>query len=165
MASRKTWLWIILGGLGLCVMALFAIAGAGVYFVAQHFDTEPATGAEALRAFDDARARFKDAKPLFEIDERERPHLTRELSALPTSPSKPENLWIFAWDADEERTVKVSLPFWLLRLGRQKIDIGGGSLDFDRLNIDVRELERVGPLLLFDHRNATTGERVLVWTQ
>jgi hypothetical protein len=165
MATRKTWLWIILGGLGLCLMALFAVAGAGVYFVAQHFDTEPVSGADALRAFDNARDRFKDAKPLFELDDRERPRLTRQLSTLPTSSVKPEHLWILAWDPDEGRTVKISLPFWILRLGRQNIKIGGGrDFDLERLNIDLRDLERVGPLLLLDQRS-TSGERVLIWTQ
>ena len=58
MASRKTWLWIILGGLGFCVLVLFVIAGVGVYFVASHIDTSSVTSAEVVRVFDDARARF-----------------------------------------------------------------------------------------------------------
>jgi hypothetical protein len=165
MASRKTWLWIILGGLGFCVLVLFVIAGAGVYFVAQHFETEPATGPDALRSFDEARARFRDAKPLIEIDERERPHMTRDLASMPDGATRPQHLWILAWDPDEERTVKVSLPFWLLRMGRQKVDLGRDvGVDFERFNIDMRDLERVGPLLVFDQR-APSGERVLIWTQ
>ena len=56
------------------------------------------------------------------------------------------------------------MPFWVLRLGRQKIDIAQGAFDFQRMELDVPELERVGPVLLFDLRRSG-GERVLVWTQ
>ncbi len=50
-------------------------------------------------------------------------------------------------------------------MGRRKINIDSGSgFDLDRLDLDVKELERVGPLLLFDYR-AAAGERVLVWTR
>ena len=164
MASRKTWLWIILGGLGFCVLVLFVIAGVGVYFVASHIDTSSVTSAEVVRVFDDARARFKDQKPLFELDDRERPHVTRELSSMPRAERRTENLAILVWDPDEERTVRITLPFWILRLGNQKIELGHRGFDIERLNLDLDELQRVGPLLVFDYR-ATSGERVLIWTQ
>jgi hypothetical protein len=61
--------------------------------------------------------------------------------------------------------VKISLPFWLLRMGRRKIDVGkDAGFDLDRLNLDVNELERIGSMLVFEHR-APSGERVLIWTQ
>lgn len=166
MASRRTWLWIILGAFGFSLLILFAVAGAGVYFVSQHFSTAVASSEEASRAFDEARARFKDSKPLYELDDRERPHATRDLRTMPDSPVKPQNLWILAWDNHEERTIKVSLPLWLLRLGNQKIQIaeGTGGFDLERLELDVRQLERVGPMLLFEFRE-NSGDRVIVWTQ
>ena len=39
-----------------------------------------------------------------------------------------------------------------------------GGFDFERMELDVNELERVGPVLLFEHRS-NAGERVLIWTQ
>ncbi|MEZ5319845.1 MAG: hypothetical protein R2752_20755 [Vicinamibacterales bacterium] len=165
MASRRTWLWIIVGGIAAIVLVLFLIAGAGVYFVANHIDTAPASSAEAISRFEEARAPFKDAKPLFEVDDHDRPRLTRELSSLPTSPTRPSQLWILAYDPDDERTVQISLPFWLLKLGRRNLDINADrGFDLERLHLDVNELERVGPLLLFDHRS-TAGDRVLLWTK
>ena len=34
MALRKKWIWIVVIFLGMCVVGLMAVAGAGVYFVA-----------------------------------------------------------------------------------------------------------------------------------
>lgn len=165
MATRKTWIWIVVGCLAVCVIGLLAIAGAGVYFVASHIDTEPASSTEALRAFDEAREVFKDQQPLFELDSDERPHELRNPADLPTSSIRPRDLVILAWDADEERLVRFALPFWLLRLGGRQVEINDGhGFDLDRLHLDVDELERIGPVLVFDYR-ASTGERVLLWTQ
>jgi hypothetical protein len=85
---------------------------------------------------------------------------------LPTSTSKPESLWLLAWDPDDERLVKVSLPFWMLSVGRKKMEIGGEGreFDFEQLNLDPQELERIGPALVFDFRERD-GARVLLWTQ
>jgi len=166
MPTKKTWIWIIVAFLAVCVVGMMAVAGAGVYFVATHFDTKQATSTDAYQEFDRARAAFKEQKPLFELDQRERPKLTRAIASLPTSTSKPEYLWILAYDPDREgRIVKVNLPFWLLRFGKRSIKFDHGqAFDLDRLDIDFHQLERVGPLLLVDYRS-TSGERVLVWTK
>ena len=166
MATRKTWIWIIVITLSVCVVGMLAVAGAGVYFVASHIDTRQASSSEAVQAFDRARAPFKEQKPLFELDQRERPRLTREMSSLPTATTRPDYLWILAFDPDDDgRIVKVNLPFWLLRLGRNKIKLDQGrGFDLERLNLDVNDLQRIGPMLLMDHRS-TSGERVLVWTK
>jgi hypothetical protein len=117
------------------------------------------------RAFEAAKSLFKDARPLIELDQVERPRVSRPLSDLPTSPTKPQYLWVLVFDYRDERLVKISLPFWLLRMGRRKIDVGKDQrFDLDRLNLDVNELERIGPAMVLDHR-ATSGERVLIWTQ
>ncbi len=84
MASKKTWISIIVGGLAACVIALLAVAGFGVYLVASHIDTMRTTSADAFRQFDEAKAALKDQKPLYEMDQRERPRMTRQLSTMPT---------------------------------------------------------------------------------
>src|SRR5262245_39035731 len=143
MATRRTWIWIIVGVAGVCLLALLVVAGAGVYFVAHHVQTEGASSSEAMRSFDAVRATFKDQKSLYEIDAQERPHMTRATQELPTSTVKPQDLRILAFDPEKQRLVRVSLPFWLLRMGRQKIDVMNGERGFDleRLNLDVAELE------------------------
>ena len=162
----KTWLWIIGGFAVLFVLGLVALAGAGLYFVTRHIDTRTATSSQALREFDDARERFRTAQPLIEVDALDRAHATRTLTALPTSPTKPASLKLLAWDPTEDRLVRMDLPFWILRLGREKLDIlqDGHDLDLAQLDLDFAELERIGPALVLDHRTPS-GERVLIWTQ
>jgi hypothetical protein len=164
MAKRRTWLWILVAIVGLGLVCVIAMAGFGMYFVSRHVHAGPSTSADAFQAFDNARARFKDAKAIFELDDRERPRQMRQFGELPTSATRAEMVWILAWDPERERLVKMSLPFWVLRLGRQKIDIANGGFDFERLELDVNELQRVGSVLLFDFRT-TNGKRVLIWTQ
>jgi hypothetical protein len=165
-ASKKTWVWVLVTCAVLAIIAMFAVAGLGLYFVTSHVSTGRTSDRDALRTFDETRARFKDQRPLFEIGSDDRPRFTRRLTDLPTSPAKPQNLWILAWDPDEERLSKISLPFWMLRIGKQKIEISERHHGFalEDLDLDVNELERVGPLLVFDFRTSS-GERVLVWTQ
>lgn len=166
MASKKTWLWIIVGVLGFGMLVLFGMAGAGVYFVTHHVHASRSTNASALKAFETARATFKDQPPLFELDRFEQPRATRDLSALPTSSVKPSDLHILAWNPDEGRLVRITLPFWMLRLGRRKIDIINGerNFDFGRLNVSIDDLERIGPALVLD-LSTYKGERVLIWTE
>ena len=45
-----------------------------------------------------------------------------------------------------------------------RIAHGANGFDFERLNLDVDELERIGPALVFDFRNQD-GARVLLWTR
>jgi hypothetical protein len=166
MTPLRKWLWIAVIFFSLCVVALMAVAGAGVYFVASHIDLESSTTTDASRAFDTVKAAFREQKPLFELDSHERAKAARPLAEMPTASVKPRHLWIQAWDPDEEKLVKISVPFWLLRLGKRKVDFmhGGDGFDLDRLNIDVRELERIGPAIVVDFRSPS-GERVLLWTQ
>jgi len=163
--KKRTWLWIVLACLGVCVIAMFVLAGAGMYFVMNHVNVTRSSSADALRSFDDARKQFKDQQPLFVIDNREQPRMARPLTELPNGSVKPQHLWILAWDPEEEKVVKLSLPFWLLRMGKKKMTVmESGGFDLERLNVDWRELERIGPALVFDLKSSH-GERVLIWTR
>lgn len=165
MATAKTWLWIILGFVGVCVLGLSVIAGAGVYFVSKHINVRATTSANALQTLEAARATFKTQQPLLELDAFERPREVRPMADLPTSAVKPADLHVLVWKASDSQLVNVSVPFWVLRLGRQKMDFGeGNGFNFDRLHLSVADLERVGPALVLDYR-PTSGERVLIWTQ
>lgn len=166
MAKARTWLWILVGFFGVCVLGLVLVAGAGLYFVSNHIAIRKTTSTEALRRFDNERDRFKAVRPIIEIDAMERPHEPRPVSEMPTSAIKPANLYVLAWDPDDGQLARIALPFWVLRLGRQKVDFlkDAHDFNFNRLNLDVRELERIGPALLLDYRRPS-GERVLIWTQ
>jgi hypothetical protein len=164
--SKKTWIWVIVTIVGLCIVSVLAVAAFGMYFVSQHISTSRATSADADRRFDEIRAAFKDKNPLLEIDSSGEPHAVRPLHELPGSTTKPESLSVLAWNPREGRIAKISLPFWIIRLGRNNIDISSGDhrFEFKDLGLDVRELERIGPAIVID-LTRSSGERVLVWTQ
>lgn len=166
----KTWVWVVVTLAALALVGFIALIAAGAYFVAREIDAKPASKASAEQQFDAERVRFADEKPLIEIDEDDRAVRSRFDPNLPPAASKPEVMVVMAWDPEEERIVRVRLPFWLLRLGSRNrrggsLNLGSRSvITFERLNISVQDLERLGPALIIDHRS-WHGERVLIWTQ
>ena len=161
---KRLWLWILLAAIGLCVLFVIVLAGAGLYFVRSHVSTKATTPAEAFSAFDTARAPFKDLPPVYEIDEREHVKVLRKLAQLPDGKTRAKEMQVLVWDADRERLVKVAVPFWVLNMGHRKIDIANGQFSIEDMQLDIKQLERVGPLLLLDLRSRG-GQRVLIWTQ
>ena len=162
----KTWLKITLVVAALGMLGMCAIAGAGIYFVSKHVNTSRVSSSSAIKQFDDALARFKDKKPLIEIDSTEHVRRTRDTSDLPTAPTKATSFVVKVWDPDEGRIVNLTFPIWVLAMGKRKVDLGLGPDGFDlrRLNLDFKDLERIGPVLLIDVRTRS-GERVLIWTE
>ena len=84
----------------------------------------------------------------------------------PVNARPPDSLNILAFNPEDGRIVKVTVPFWLLRLKMQgtRIDFNGNRMELEDLRLTVEDLERIGPTLIVDHRTAD-GERVLVWSQ
>jgi len=166
MAAVSTWLKIVLVVVALGMLGMCAVAGAGVYFVSKAVNTGTVAAPDALRQFDGARARFKDARPLFEVDADERVSQPRALTDLPTAAIPAKTLVVMAWDPEDQRMVNFRIPLWILNMGERKIDLGVGSEQFDlrRLNVDVKDLERIGPALLVDLK-ALSGDRALIWTE
>jgi hypothetical protein len=161
---KRLWLWIVLAVIGLCVIFVIAIAGAGLYFVSSHVSRKATTPVEAFKAFDVARAPFKDVQPVFEIDDRENVKVLRKIGDLPDGKMRAKEMQVLVWDADRENLVRVAVPFWVLKLGHRKIDIANSQFKLEEMQLDVKELERVGTLLLLDLRTSG-GQRVLIWTQ
>jgi hypothetical protein len=162
----KTWVWVVLGVVVVGILGMIAMAGVGVYFFSQHINTRAASPAAAADEFDTIRRRFEGQKPLIELDERGRfLRANPDRPALATAKS-PDNLYVLAFDPDDERIVRVTIPFWLLRMkaGGTTIDFNGNSMDLEDLKLTVEDLERFGPTLIVDHRE-TSGDRVLVWSQ
>jgi hypothetical protein len=162
----KTWLKALLVIVALGMLGMCGIAGAGIYFVSQHVNTERVSSGSALKQFDDALVQFKDQKPLLEIDASERVRRMRDLSQAPTAAVKATNLIVMAWDPDEGRIVNLKFPLWVLTMGQRKVDLGVGAERFDlrKLELDINEITRVGSLLIVDVRGRS-GERVLIWTE
>jgi hypothetical protein len=160
----KTWVWVVLGIVVVGVLGIVAMAAIGVYFATQNFEMHDASPATASREFDEIKEKFADQRPLIELDSRGR--LERTNADRPTQDRRPEKLYVLAFDPDDGRVVRVTVPFWLLRLkmGGTTIDFNGSRMDLEDLKLTVEDLERYGPTLIVDH-TSQDGERVLVWSQ
>jgi len=167
MAKKTSWAVIIVG-----ISAFVLIVGAGLvgvvgYVIYQQFAFQAKTATEisADEEFAQIVAKFEGQKPYLVIRDGE-PVVSEEPAA---SPGKPvEALHIIVWDPDERKVVKLNMPFWLLRMTKGRPiklssndDPGSEAM---KLKITAEDLERRGPGLILDHKEAT-GERVLVWAQ
>lgn len=162
----KTWVWVVLSIIVVGILGIVAMAGIGVYYFSQHIETKTTSPANAARDFDQVKAQFTSQKPLIELDERGR-YLRSHTNRKPPAHAKPpDSINVMAFDPDDGRIVRVNVPFWLVRMKMSgaTIDLNGKHMNLEDLRLTVEDLERFGPTLIVDHRNAT-GERVLVWSQ
>jgi hypothetical protein len=162
----KTWVWVVVAFVAVGILAVVAFAGVAAYLVAQHIDAGEATPASAAQQFEDVKATFAGQTPLIELDSRGEVLRANTNRPVPPKVEPPEQLHLLAFDPSDGRIVRVSLPFWLLRLraGDTTIDLNGNRMDLEDLRLSVEDLERFGPSLIVDH-TAPSGERVLVWSR
>lgn len=162
----KTWIWVVVGIFAVGILLVIAMAGAGFYYATKHINVRTATPEMAAGEFDAIRARFKGQKPLIEIDERGRFLKSNLDRPAPANPARPEALYVMAFDPDDGGLVRLTVPFWLLRLkvNDATVDFSGNKMNLEDLKLTVEDLERFGPSLVLDQTNAG-GDRVLVWSQ
>lgn len=162
----RAWIWIVAAIVIVGVLGIVVMAGAGFYFVSRHVDTKAISAADARVEFDRIRAQFTDQRALIELDERGRFVRSNKDRETKAGPTVPDHLNVLAFDPGDERIVKVTIPFWLLRFKAHgaTVDINGGRVGLEDLKLTVEDLERFGPTLIVDHQG-THGERVLVWSQ
>jgi hypothetical protein len=165
-AKVKTWVWIIVGVVAVCFLLVVAMAAAGFYFFSQHFNTKVVSNVTAAQEFDGVRRQFAGQKALIELDEHGQFLRANTDRTINLEAKKPDQLYVLVYDPDDQRVVKVAIPFWLLRFkkGNGTVDFNGGRLDLEDLKLTVEDLERFGPTLIVDHQE-TSGDRVLVWSQ
>ena len=162
----KTWVWVIVAIMVVGILAIIAMAGAGIYFFSKNISARTVSPTTAASEFDAVRARFTGQKPLIELDERGEFLRSNTDRPTPADAKHPENLYILAFDPDDGSLVRVTVPFWLLRMkmGGTTIDFGNNRMDLEDLKLTIEDLERFGPTLVLDQMNEG-GDRVLVWSQ
>lgn len=162
----KTWVWVLVGIAVVGILFVIAGAAAGFYFVSRNIDAKQVTSTEAASEFDTVRGRFTGQVPLIELDSRG--HFLRSHTDRPAPPNaaRPETLYVMAFDPDDGGLVKLSVPFWLLRMKMDAttISFSDNNMNLEDLKVTVEDLERFGPTLVLDQRN-DGGDRILVWTQ
>lgn len=162
----KTWVWVVVGVIVVGILGIVAMAAASLYYVSRHVDTRDVSPAMASREFDEVRARFASQKPLIELDDRGELVRTNPDRPAQRSAKALEQINVLVFDPRDGKIVRVTIPFWLLRLkvGGTTIDLNSGRMDLEDLKLSVEDLERFGPTLIIDH-SARDGERVLIWSQ
>jgi hypothetical protein len=166
MAKKRSWLPIVAG---IAVLLVFLVIAGLVVMVAVVRDRvdidRTQTESSAQVEFDRIRAQFTDPSPMLEFDG-ETPRLSDEARRRQHE-GRLGSVAVLAWNPREGELVRLSLPFWLLRLQGKPFKIGDvvSGLDADALTLTAEDIERFGPGILLDYEDDRRGARVLVWTQ
>jgi hypothetical protein len=169
--SRKqipTWVSVLIAGVIIVGMLAVAVVGGAAFFIYRHVNTSFTAPENARTEFTQARSRFAGQKPLIEMRDEE-PILHRDLmKGSGTSGERIEALRVLVYDQFAGKLVRVSIPFWVLRMAPAKhfsfLNDNGIQLDSDRVKLTLEDLERRGPGLILDQRDRR-GSEVLVWTE
>ena len=148
-------------------MMAVVLVGSAIFYVRRHIHAEFVTTAIGSEPFEHERARFAGQEPLIEMREHDQPLIHRRTA---TSTVPLQAMHILAFDPRAGKVVRVSIPFWLLRMApgkRFNVGSNGQGFDFDteRMHLTVDDLERAGPGLLMDGTDPRSGSRVLIWTE
>ena len=166
--TRRTWVSVLIASVLIVGILAVAAIGGTAFFIYKHVNTQFAPNEKAEAQFAEARARFAGQKPLIEIRKDDEPVLHRDVIPASLPATKLETLRVLAYDTHEEKLVRVSIPFWLLRLAPTNhvsfLNDTGIDFDSDRVRLTLADLERRGPGLILDQADRR-GSHVLVWTE
>jgi hypothetical protein len=170
MAQKKipTWAAVLIAGVIIVGMLAVAAVGGAAFFIYRHVSTT-FTGQEGASVeFTNTRARFAGQLPLIEMSVGDaEPVLHRERMG-PASGQRIDALRVLAYDRHARKLVRITIPFWLLRLLPSNhfafLDDSGIEIDSDRVRLTLDDLERHGPGLVLDTLDRR-GSQVLVWTE
>jgi len=164
--KKRTWIVVVVGILITLFVLGIAVIGTAVFYVRRHVSTQFIAADVAGTEFERTRARFAGQQPLIEL-RGEHDAVVHRRTAPPHG--ELQTLHVLAFDAHAEKLIRVSVPFWLIRLmpgKRFKLgDDEGVNFDVEHLHLTVDDLERFGPGLVIDGSNPGGGGRVLVWTE
>jgi hypothetical protein len=164
--TKKTWLSIALAIVIICAILAVAVIGTAVYVFRQHINAQFVSAQAAQNEFDRARERFNGQQPLIDLSGA---HGEPVIHRREGHDTEIRALRALAFDPRAGKLVRVSLPFWLLRMAPSHNfsfrSAGDFDFDSDRMHLTVEDLERAGPGLLLDARNPRDGVLVLVWTE
>jgi hypothetical protein len=168
-SSRKTWISILIASVIIvCLLALAAVGGTA-FFIYRHVNATFTNESTADREFASLRARFTGQQALIEIRHNDEPVVRADLLKNATPNDKPlESLRVLAYDDNAGKLVRVSIPFWLLRILPSKnlsfLNDEGIDIDTHRIRLTLEDIERRGPGLILDTKDRR-GSTVIVWTE
>jgi hypothetical protein len=169
-SARKTWISVLIASVIIVGMLALTVVGGTAFFIYRHVRAEFTTESSAEQEFATARARFNGQQPLIEVRPDADPVIHQDLIPATPSTRRLESLRVLAYDDRAGKLVRVSIPFWLLRLlpgknlsflNDEGIDV---DIDTDRVQLTLDDLERRGPGLVLAHQHRS-GSKVIVWTE
>ena len=167
MAKKTPWAVIIIGSAAFVLIVVVGLVGVAGYVIYQQFAFKATSASEqsAEAEFERIANRFGNQKPYLVIQEGE-PVISEPKG--PASGKRVEAIHILVWNPDDQKLVRLNVPFWLLRMTKGHPIRLTTNADPDGepmfLKVTADDLERRGPGLILDHKEAS-GERVLVWAQ
>jgi len=167
MAKKTPWAVIIIGSAAFLLIVVVGLVAVAGYVIYQQFAFKATTTTEQMadEEFRKVAARFDGQKPYLVIRDGT-PAVSSENGPAPGKPVAA--IHILVWNPDDRKVVRLNVPFWLLRMTKGHPIKLSSTQDSEgrpmRLNLTADDLERRGPGLILDHKEAS-GERVLVWAQ
>jgi hypothetical protein len=148
---------------GVAVCAVLVFAGVLVWFFTSALERSPADEAAAETRFQELRDRFPGVTPIFAMGPNG-PVLNRQPPAKRAT-SQLRSLHVLGWDCNDEELVRVTIPFWMIRMKPGDINVSSGDGDRSvRLSLSADDLEGYGPTLLLDHTDEE-GYHLVLWTE
>jgi hypothetical protein len=167
-----TWVSVVIAGVIIIGILAAAAVGGTASFLYHHVNATFTPRENAETAFKEARSRFTGQQPLIELRHGDEPLFHRDLlkpqAEAEGEGRKLEAIRVMAYDPGARKLVRVSIPFWLLRLAPSKrlsfLDDNGIDFDSDTVHLTLEDLERRGPGLIIDQEDRH-GSHVLVWAE
>ena len=161
MAKKRSTLVLVIVGVAVC--AVLAFAGGLVWFFTSALERSPADEATAEARFQELRDRFRGVAPVFEMGSKG-PVLNRQRPPKPAT-GQLRSLEMLGWDCNDAELVRVTIPFWMVRLKPGNINVSSGEGNRSvRLSLSADDLEGYGATLLLDHTDEE-GYHLVLWTE
>ena len=161
MAKKRSTIVLVIVGVAVSVVLLFA--GGLVWFFTSALERSPADQATAEARFQELGDQFRGVTPVFAMGPNG-PVLNRE-SPPKRAPGQLRSLHMLGWDCNDEELVRVTIPFWMIRMKPGDINVSSNDRNRRvRLSLSADDLEGYGPTLLLDHTDEE-GSHLVLWTE
>jgi len=155
--------------IGVAIVAVFLGIGAIIAitaWVSQNVNVSTSSLRNAESEFEQVRQQFKGQAPILEFKDGVARYSESRTPALPSGQQQLQTLHVLAWDADEEKLARFSIPFWVVRMKSDPIRFSSYASGFDGGGVSLRpqDIEKYGPGIIIE-ASGRDGERVLLWAQ
>lgn len=168
--AMQRWVKVLLGVVLVFTLGVIALAGSCAWMVRKQVRVTQVTSSadfdrEAAAVID----RFKGVPALLEETDSgvrlsSRALATRQKANADGTARGLSNLHLLVFSTRENKLVRISLPFWLLRMSPDgNVDINNKDVDLDKVRLSIDDLEAAGPGPVLLRKSGDS--KVLAWTE